>query len=124
MKQLLVVTCLLLSQCFAVVYAEDNGDIKNLLGKRVSEGVGKLHLKLDEYFVVDEPPCVPRGINGEVSSGAEVSLFVQRGDVPFRESCKWVFEEFANKRIIGVMLRRGGTTIIYGEIPAAWRSVR
>ncbi len=119
MKQLLLVTCLSLCQCFAVANAEDNG-IKNLLGKRVSEGVEILHLKLDESFVVDEPPCVPRGIKGKISSGAEVTLLVRRGDVPFRESCKWVFEEFANKRIIGVMLTHGETMIVYGEIPIPW----
>lgn len=67
---------------------------------------------------------MPRGIEGTVSSGAEVSLFIRHGDVPFRESCNWAFNEFANKRIIGIILRHDEKMIIYGEIPVTWHPVR
>ncbi len=106
MKQLSLVACMFFVwQCVVIANAAETKGIETLLGKSISEGVARLYLKLDEYFVVDEPPCVPRGIRGQSPSGGEVSFIVQCGDVPFRENCKWRFEEFANKRIIGIMQR-------------------
>ena len=74
MKQLSLVACMFVVwQCVVIANAAETKGIETLLGKSISEGVARLYLKLDEYFVVDEPPCVPRGIRSQSPSGGELA---------------------------------------------------
>ena len=117
MKQLWLALLLVLVQgCAAMETTKTIAD-EHLLGKTVSEGVALLDLHVDEYFVIDEPPGVPRGIYGKTVSGDVVELYVQRGDVPFHEYPDWKIEEFSGKRIIGIVRKKDGKTRFYGNVP-------
>lgn len=116
MKQLLLAIGFGLIQ-FSVYAQETPKGLEHLVRKTVAEGMAELHLRLGPYFVLQEPPCVPRGIVGRTTSGTEVELFVKRGEVPFSESCRWMVEEFADKRIIGILEKDGEKKRLYGIVP-------
>ena len=91
-------------------------DNATLLGMTVSKAISDAGITLEKPFVIDEPPCVPRGINGHDKSGNEIELYVKRGDVPFSKSRKWTLEQFQNKIVIGVAWEHDEKWTVVGDV--------
>lgn len=87
-----------------------------LLGQKVSEVIRVLELTIGEHFVIDEPPGVPRGIEGKTPNGETIEIYIRRGDVPFDEKGNWRLDEFENKRIIGIARLKTDGWHIQGEV--------
>ena len=94
---------------------------ESLIGQTITQAVERLDLNLGEYYVVQEPPGVPRGIYGKDKDGYEVQLFIKRGEVPFSENINWEFSSFLDKRIIGVIRQNKEERYVFGEIPVDFR---
>jgi len=91
-------------------------DNATLLGMTVSKAISDAGITLERQFVIDEPPCVPRGISGHDKSGNQIELYVKRGDVPFSISRKWTLEQFQNKIVIGVAKENDEKWTVVGDV--------
>ena len=80
-----------------------------------------LELELGEYFVLDEPPGVPRGIYGKDKYGHKIQIFIKRGDVPFSEKMDWKLEAFLDKAVIGIVRKTDASNHSYGDMPFVYR---
>ena len=89
---------------------------RSLIGLTVADAIRQLRLQLDEDFVINEPPGVPRGVYGETPSGDEIELYIRRGAVPFSEQINWPLQDFEDKRVLGVARRVGGKWQVEGEV--------
>ena len=111
-----ILISLLLNSCSHLGIDNEFSD-KSLIGKDISYAIKQLELKTGKYFVIAEPPGVPRGIYGKDKHDHKVRLFIKRGDVPFSERYDWKLEDFSNKKIIGTLRQRSMSRDIYGETP-------
>ena len=66
--------------CFLISSAlSQNLNDRSLLGLKVSVVIKKLKLKIENEFVIDEPPCIPIGIEGTTLGGDTVEIYIKRG---------------------------------------------
>ena len=80
----------------------------NLVGLSVYDALAAGTITLDNSFVIDEPPGVPRGLRGRNAEGQGVKLYIKRGDVPADMNRQWDLSQFADKEVIGFSIERDG----------------
>ena len=115
-----VIVLLALSGC-SYLGIENQYDDKSIVGKSVSQAIELLELDVGEYFVIQEPPGIPRGIYGKDKNGHKIELFVKRGDVPFSEKMDWKLEAFSSKTVIGIIRKTDLNNYSYGDMPFVFR---
>lgn len=101
----------------AIVFAQHLADAdENLIGLTVPEAMSKLSLQTEKYFVIDEPPAVPRGVFGRTPEGDEITLFIKRGQLPLTFMGGDKLEMYKDIRVIGLKRTKGTLSTCYGEV--------
>jgi hypothetical protein len=103
--------------CFMINSASSqNHNDRLLIGLEVSVVLKKLKLKTGEEFVIDEPPCIPRGIEGITPDGDTVEIYIKRGDLPFDEKRNWKLSEFKSKTVVGIARYKNNRWYVTGDV--------
>jgi hypothetical protein len=88
----------------------------DVVGHTVRAAMQHLSLQTDQHFVINEPPGVPRGIDGTTPNGDLVELYVRRSAVPFSERMDWTIDQFLDKKVIGIARRHANSWTVHGEV--------
>ena len=103
--------------CFMISTAlSQNLNDRSLIGLKVSVVIKKLKLKIEEEFVIDEPPCIPRGIEGTTPGGDTIEIYIKRGDLPFDEKRNWKLSEFKSKSVVGIARYKNNKWYVTGDV--------
>jgi hypothetical protein len=89
---------------------------KDFLGKSVGEVIADVPMELGKYFVIEEPPGVGRGIEGKTPAGDEIWVYVDRKDAIFSDKADWKLEQFTDRTVAGVAVKRNGRWHIAGKV--------
>jgi hypothetical protein len=89
---------------------------EKFVGKTISSVVDNLVLQIDDNFVIEEPPAVPRGISGTSSNGDRVYLFIQRGQLPLTFEGGDNLKLYTDLKVIGIKREHAETSTCYGEV--------
>ena len=92
-----------------------SGD-ERLIGLSVGSAVRLTGLQLWEDFVIQEPPGVARGVDGDLPNGDWLRLFIHRGALPDRlADPRWDWADCEALPVVGVARRSAGQWAVVGE---------
>jgi hypothetical protein len=89
---------------------------KKFVGLSVSYVIKNLSLKIDDGFVITEPPAVPRGIRGTSSNGDLIHLFILRGQLPLTFEDGDNLALYKDLKVIGIKREHAENSTCYGEV--------
>lgn len=92
----------------------------DIIGHTISEAREHLSLEITRYFVIDEPPGVPRAIKGTTPNGDLIELYFRRRSGLFSENMSWTIGQLNDQEVIGIARCHDNKWIAYGD--AMWRS--
>ena len=88
---------------------------KDLIGVSVQETIAELGITMKPDFLIDEPPCVARGIRGIAYNGDTIELYIRRGAIPFDANRSYKLANFLALPIIGIARQHDSKWHITGQ---------
>jgi len=89
---------------------------EKFLGQTISSVIDNLILQIDDNYVIEEPPAVPRGISGTLLNGDRIYLFIQRGQLPLTFKSGDNLKLYTDLKVIGIKREHGEISTCYGEV--------
>lgn len=114
MRILLVFVILLSTGCTST----KENTYKQFVGMSIAETIKELQINIDQkgYFILTEPPAVPRGLYGTLPSGEEIRLFIKRGQLPLTFEGADKLENYNIIRVVGIKIGNRENGVCYGEV--------